>query len=85
MWDEVEKKLCGQNLWIDTSMGVLEGLSKDQAKRIITRHGTDKVLFGTDFPWCDGKTNLEYIRSFGLSREDEEKILFQNAASLLPL
>ncbi len=83
MWDEVEEKLCGRNLWIDTSMGVLEGLSKEQARRIIEKHGSEKVLFGTDFPWCDAKTNIDYIKSLGLSDEFEENIFHRNAEKLL--
>ena len=85
MWDETEEKLCGKNLWIDTSMGVLEGLSKVQAKRIIEKHGSERVLFGTDFPWCDPKTNIDYIKSLGLSDDALEKIFFKNAEELLGL
>jgi len=85
MWDEVEEKLCGKNLWIDTSMGVLEGLTEEQARRIIERHGTDKVLFGTDFPWCSAKTTVSYINSLGLSEEAKEKIFRRNAEKLLGL
>jgi len=83
MWDEVESKLCGKNLWIDVSMGVLESLSREQARRMIEKHGVDKVLFGTDFPWCDAKTNIEFIKSLGLSKEAEDRIFYKNACKLL--
>ncbi len=85
MWSEVERKLLGKNLWIDTSMGVLEGLSEEQARRIIDNHAPDKVLFGSDFPWCDPGLNVDYIRSLGFSGERTDAILGGNAAALLGL
>ena len=83
MWDEVEQKLCGKNLWIDTSMGILEGLSPEQARRIIESHDTSKVLFATDFPWCDLKANIDFVRSLGFPDEINEKIFHGNAEKLL--
>ncbi len=83
MWTEVEHKLCGKNLWIDTSMGVLEGLSPEQARRIITSHDENKVLFGTDSPWCGMKQNIDFIRSLGLSSDLLEKIFHKNAEALV--
>ncbi len=85
LWDEVERKLIGKNLWIDTSMGVLEGLAGEQARRMIDAHDPVKVLFGTDFPWCDPKVNVDYIRSLGFSEERNERIFWRNAATLLGL
>jgi len=85
VWKEVERKLCGKNLWIDTSMGVIDGLSAEQARRIITSHDSDKVLFGTDSPWCDMKTNIDYIKSLELPADINEKIFHINAENLLHL
>ncbi|MBE6599566.1 MAG: amidohydrolase, partial [Ruminococcaceae bacterium] len=72
-----------KNLWFDTSMGVLEGLSKEKARRIILRHDPEKVLFGTDFPWCDPKMNVDFIRSLGLPDALNEMIFHGNAETLL--
>lgn len=85
MWDEVERKLCGKNLWIDTSMGVLEGLSPEQARRIIDSHDPSKVLFATDFPWCGMRENINFIRSLGFSDEINEKIFHHNAEELMKI
>lgn len=85
MWTEVEKKLCGRNLWIDTSMGVLEGLSPEQARRILLAHDPEKILFGTDSPWCGMKTNISYLRDLGLSEALTDAIFHRNAERLLGL
>ena len=85
MWDEMEQKLCGKNLWIDTSMGMLEGLSPLQARRILESHDPTKILFATDFPWCSPKANIDFIRSLGLSDELTECIFHRNAEALLGL
>lgn len=85
MWDEVEEKLCGQDLWIDTSMGLSEGLSPEQARRMIEKHGVSRVLFATDFPWDDPKNAVNAIRSLGFSDESNEMIFHGNAERLLGL
>jgi predicted TIM-barrel fold metal-dependent hydrolase len=44
--------------------------------------GPDRLLFGSDHPWVDPKLIIDCLKSLGLSRTDEDKILFQNARSL---
>lgn len=83
LWDSVEMKLAGQNIWIDTSMGCKEGLSPAQAKRILQKHDSDRILFGSDAPWCDARQNANYLKGLGLSPALLDKIFYQNAEALL--
>jgi hypothetical protein len=79
MWDEVEQCLLGrENVLIDTSFSF--GIMPDKRIRnMILRHGTDRVLFGTDSPWCDQTSDVVNIRGLNLGDEVEEKIFTANA------
>lgn len=79
--DEVIEKLVGQPVYFDTSY-VLDRYS-EKCQEIIIKHGADKILFATDYPWSDGRKFIEIIKSFGLSKEDEEKIFSKNALNLI--
>ncbi len=83
-WDDVENYIVGTNIYIDTSMG-FERYPTDQFLRIVKNHGSDKILFGTDSPWSDGKKEHEILLSLPLSNTEKENILFRNAEKLLGL
>lgn len=85
LWDEVEEKIAGERCYIDISMGVKEGLSPEQARRILMRHDPEKILFGSDCPWGDVPGNLTFLDAMHLPAGIMDKILYQNAASLLHL
>ena len=79
VWDEAVEKLAGlPNLYVDCSSS-LYALSPDKAKSIIHAFGADKVLFGTDYPMWDPKTELERFFNIGLTPEENNLILYQNA------
>jgi predicted TIM-barrel fold metal-dependent hydrolase len=84
IWEEGARVLLGRNVYIDTSSALMF-LAKEKAVRIIRTHGVDKVLFGTDYPLWIPKTELERFLSLGLTKEENEKILFKNAKKLLNL
>ena len=83
-WDEVEEHLAGCDIYLDTSMG-FEYFGPDQFMRIVKKHGADKILFGSDAPWSNAKTEVERLRSLPLAPEDLEAILSGNAKRLLGL
>ena len=85
MWDAVEKHLAGLELYLDLAMVTPEYITPGQVTRIIRTHGAEKILFGTDSPWYDQKRQLDFIRSLPLSREEQERIFYRNAAELLKL
>jgi predicted TIM-barrel fold metal-dependent hydrolase len=83
-WDDVEKHLAGRNIYLDTSMG-FEYFSHEQFIRIVRTHGADKVLFGSDSPWSNAKTEIEHLNTLPLSQREKDDILFGNAKRLLKL
>ncbi len=63
----------------------LEDMGRDRAADMIRRHGAERVLFGTDWPWRDQAASLAFLHSLGLSDEQERGVRGANAARLLGL
>ena len=81
---EVLDKLCGAPLWFDIAFGY--GVAaRPVAQRILEKHGTERLLFGSDMPWHRPEWELRLLRSLDISPEDQEKICWKNAAELLQL
>lgn len=83
MWTEVEETLLGRNLYIDASLGPITSLSKEQAARMLMKHDPEKILFGSDCPWCSSKVSFEYIDSLMIPADLKEKIYYKNALRLI--
>jgi predicted TIM-barrel fold metal-dependent hydrolase len=81
-WDDVEKYLVGKNIYLDTSMG-FDYFGNEQFLRIIKKHGIDKILFASDSPWSNAKTEMEHINSLPISEDEKKKIFCDNAKRLL--
>ena len=84
MIGEVFENLVGENVYLDTAY-ILKDTDEKTFKELILRHGEDKILFATDSPWSDIKGDVEIIKSYSLSRETKEKILYKNAKALLSI
>lgn len=82
LYDEVYSSLAGESVYFDTAY-ILCYTDKDKFKKMLDRHGADKMLFATDSPWQDIKTNVDAVRGFGLDKETEDKIFYKNALKLL--
>lgn len=83
-WDNVEKHLVGKNIYFDTAY--CYGLFPPKlAKELIELHGADKVLMGSDVPWNSPRQDIDLIKCFGLSEENEKAVLGENARKLLGL
>ena len=82
MPEEVLEKLCGEDVYFDTAY-VLRYTSEDTFKRIVAKHGEDRILFASDSPWSSIKNDVDIIKSFSLDSSTENKIFFENAAKLL--
>ena len=83
MWDEVEKHLIGKHVYIDTALSFAYGLDKAQAKRMYENHFPDMILFGSDSPWANPKTELDYVMSLDISDDFKKKVTCENAKALL--
>ena len=80
--EEVIKNLCGLDVYFDTSFGY-GTMPKYVAECIIEKHGTGKLLFGTDSPWHCAEWEMRLIDSLGLSADEKDSICFKNALKLL--
>ncbi|MBQ2676537.1 MAG: amidohydrolase family protein [Clostridia bacterium] len=84
LWDDVEKHLVGKDVYFDTGF-CYSRMPVLQAKRIVKNHGADKILLGSDLPWSPTEREVDFVKAFDLQKEDEEKILFENAKRLLKI
>lgn len=83
VWNEVEKKIAGKyDLYVDCS-SCFKFMEKEDAVRLIRKFGADKVLWGTDYPTWDHVSEMELFDKLGLTEEERENILYNNAAKLL--
>ncbi len=85
IWEEASKRLCRyKNFYVDCSSSFY-ALTKEAAEKIIRTYGTDKVLFGSDFPMWRQDSELEFLFSLNLSEKELEDILHNNITKLLKL
>ncbi len=83
-WEKVEEFLVGEDLYLDIAFA-LEFLPKEQARRILTQHRPDRLLFGSDSPWADQTEVKKLLLDLELGEDLTEKILGANGAELLGL
>jgi predicted TIM-barrel fold metal-dependent hydrolase len=60
-----------------------EGLTDDEAVELIRKIGTDRVLFGTDYPWFNPAWDLKRFLNLGFSDDEKKAILGENARRIL--
>ncbi|MBQ8392046.1 MAG: amidohydrolase family protein [Clostridia bacterium] len=82
MWEDVAKYLVGTDIYMDTSM-TSGFLPENFCRDMILRHGSDKILFGSDSPWQSPRQSYEYLTSLNLSEDDLENIKHKNAERIL--
>lgn len=85
VWDEARRMLGGfENFYVDTSSSLF-ALTAEEARKLISFYGTDKVMFGTDFPMWDISEELKRFMNLDLTEDEQNKILFENASKLLDI
>jgi predicted TIM-barrel fold metal-dependent hydrolase len=84
MWNDVEEHLVGKDLFLDTA-AISSFISKEQFVRIARNHGVEKILFGSDSPWCSQQESIDFIIESGLKDFEIEIILSKNATALLEI
>lgn len=82
MWDSVERYLAGKRIYLDTSYAI-DKMDPEQAARLIEKHGSDRILFGSDSPWGLQSQQISYLNGMPLSQTQKENIFWKNARSLL--
>lgn len=82
-WDEAKEYLYGRpNVWYDNS-SVLWAMSASEATEIMRACGTDRVMFGTDYPMPSLKSYTELFMKCVLTEKEREDIFYNNAKRFL--
>lgn len=85
VWKEACEKLAGTpNLYVDLSSSLYD-LTSEEACDLIHAYGSDRVLWGTDYPMWDSASEMEYFNKLDLTDKERSQILFDNAARLLKI
>ena len=81
-WDEVEQCILGTDVHLETSFSLGE-LTRQRAVKMIERHGADRVMLGSDWPWTKQSDAIRQVKRLGLDEKQTRAILFSNAARFL--
>lgn len=85
IWEEASKELYEiPNLYVDCSSS-LSYIPAETSADIIRRYGTDRVLFGTDYPLHSPVNEMNILLSLGFSDDDYRKIFSENAKKIYKL
>lgn len=84
VWDEAEKLLVGTDIYMDSSEA-LPSMPSEQVFELIKKHGTDKVLFGSDYPVRLTGSEFADFDALPFTAEEKEQIYHLNAERLLGL
>lgn len=78
-WNETLEYLADfPNVWLDTAYCAFKP-EMPTMRKIIDTFGTDKILFGSDWPWMEQKKSIDYIKSLPITEVQKEDILGGNA------
>ncbi len=84
MWDEVEKHLVGADVLFETSFSIGDrGTGPERIANMIQRHGPERVMLGSDWPWRTQQEEADNVRRLPLPKHVIRRILHGNAARLL--
>lgn len=82
IWEDAWKDYAGRdNFFVDCSSS-LYAITPEKAKELIHAYGTDRVLFGTDYPLWTPESEIERFMQVDLTEKEREDILYNNAAKL---
>ena len=81
-WELVELHILGKPIWLETSFS-LDELGPQRSADMIRRHGADRVVFGTDWPWKPQDKELALFNALPLDAKEKRNILWGNAARTL--
>ena len=82
--EEVLRHLAGTPVYFDVSFGY-GMMPKYYAEKIVEKHGTDRLLFGTDTPWHTPGLEMRLLDTLPLAEAERDAIFSGNAKQLLGL
>ena len=81
-WDEAAELFHSGEIYADLSSS-LYALTPEHAATLIRSLGTDRVMFGTDYPMWSAVDELERLDRLPLTEQERQDILYRNAVRLL--
>ena len=85
IWEEATSQLKDyKNFYVDCSSS-LYALTPEKARELIMAYGTDRVLFGTDYPMWSPSEEVERFLKIDLTEGERQDILYNNAARLFEI
>ena len=82
VWDEAAEKLHGfDNFFVDSS-STFYWVDKEKVRGYIKTYGSEKIMFGSDFPMWDVKPELDAMLSLKLRDSEYENIFHKTAERL---
>lgn len=81
-WDEAVELFEHSGVYTDCSSS-LYALTPERAAEIFRRIGTDRVMWGTDYPMWSAKDELQRFAAVPLTENERESILCHNVLRLL--
>lgn len=86
MLDEAEELIVGLPVYLDTSWPPgLASLDPARVRRIVERHGPERVIYSSDWPMADPAADVAAVRALGLADDDTAAILGGTLARLVGL
>lgn len=82
-WEESLMLLSGrENVWYDTS-SALWAMTVEYAKKVVSVLGTERLMFGTDYPVKTTSEELERLYSLDLPEDVMDDLLWNNSQRFL--
>ena len=82
VWEEAVRSLSSfPNIYVDTSSS-LYWLKPEQVREYIRAYGSDRVMFGTDYPFWPQDWEINYLLGLDLEPEEYEDIFWRTCARL---
>lgn len=81
-WNEVEDLIVGRECCLDTAM-CANYIDDETLKRLIAKHGVNKILFATDTPWNNWADSIAMIERLPITQEEKEMIYHKNIERLI--
>ena len=82
--DDAEALLLGLDIYLETSWPPsLAEIAPSRVREIISKHGSDRIVFGSDWPMADPAAEIAAVKALGLRDDAVEDILGRNFLRLL--
>ncbi|HEX7655314.1 MAG TPA: amidohydrolase family protein [Bacillota bacterium] len=84
-WEQSYQELAGREVYFDTS-SALAYIDPGMLRRLVSKHGTERILFGSDYPLRAPWQDLELLEQIPwLTAKEKEAISWRNCARLLDI